>query len=288
MPMIDAHQHYWRVAAQAQPWREAHHGAIARDFEPDDLRPSLDKAGIAGTVVMQSVDEPDENDRLAVYARERTIAGVVSWLPVSDPGAARAELDRISMPKHVGVRCLIGDDPLDWLAEPSVRQLFRDLAARRLVWDVVPITPAQVDRILDLADAVPTLQIVIDHLGRPPIDSGGWEPWASNVARLAQRRNIAMKVSIGINVLSAWSEWDSTALTRYVDHVLSCFGPHRLMLGSNWPVVLLRTSYEQAWRDLSAALAGLVEDESAMRAMLGTTAVAVYGLKTADVTDSAQ
>jgi L-fuconolactonase len=66
--IIDAHHHFWKTAAQEQPWRTHAHSALERDFEPSDLIPELDRAYIDGTVVMQSVDEPAENDRLAIYA----------------------------------------------------------------------------------------------------------------------------------------------------------------------------------------------------------------------------
>ena len=88
---IDAHQHYWRMGeADQSAWRTEAHGSIARDYGPDDLAPELEGCGVDATVLMQSVDEAAENDRLAAYAREvPTVAGVVGWLPVQDPTAAR-------------------------------------------------------------------------------------------------------------------------------------------------------------------------------------------------------
>ncbi|WP_431795841.1 amidohydrolase family protein [Microbacterium enclense] len=278
VPVIDAHQHYWKIAAQDQPWRESHHGAIAQNFEPADLAPLLAAAGIDGTVVMQSVDEPEENDRLAAYATDDTVLGIVSWLPVKDPAAASAELDRRELPKHVGVRCLVADDPMDWLASRDIRALFADIARRGLAWDVVPITDAQIRNVTALAEAVPDLRIVVDHLGRPPIDSGGWEPWAGNVARLAGNPNVSVKVSIGINVLSAWAAWDASGVEPFVDHVADLYGADRLLAASNWPVVLLRTDYATAWRDLREMLFARFDDPAERAAVLGGAAVRVYGL----------
>jgi L-fuconolactonase len=277
--IIDAHQHYWKTAAQVQPWREPHHRGLERDFEPEHLDPLLAEARISGSVVMQSVDEPAENDRLAVYAEHPTVAGIVSWLPVRDPEAALAELARVAMPKHVGVRCLVADDPMDWLAEPAVLDLFRQIADRGLAWDTVPITAAQVTSVQALAAAVPELRVVVDHLGRPPIDTDGWEPWAGNMARLAKLPNVFVKVSVGINVLSAWDAWDAAAVARYIAEVVRLFGPERLMLASNWPVVLLRTDYATAWRDLSTATLGLLASPEDRESVLAGTAVRVYGLE---------
>jgi L-fuconolactonase len=277
--LIDAHQHYWQTAAQDQPWREPAHAGLERDFEPEHLDPLLAEAGIIGTVVMQSVDESAENDRLAAYAEHQTVVGIVSWLPVRDPAAAAVELDRLAIPKHVGVRCLVADDPMDWLREPAVLDLFRDIADRGLAWDVVPITAAQVANVRALAEAVPGLRVVIDHLGRPPIDTHGWEPWAGNMAELAALPNVFVKVSIGINVLTAWDEWDAAAVEPFIAEAVRLFGPARLMLASNWPVVLLRTDYATAWRDLSAATLALLDSDDDRGWVLGGTAAYVYGLE---------
>lgn len=276
--IIDAHQHYWKTDAQDQPWREAHHDAIAHDFEPEDLLSHLHAAGITGTVVMQSVDEPGENDRLAAYAQHESVLGVVSWLPVREPATASAELARLEIPKQVGVRCLVADDPMDWLGDDAVVELFRDVAERGLAWDVVPITEAQIRNVMRLAETVPALRIVVDHLGRPPIDTGGWQPWADNIAALARSENVSVKVSVGINVLSAWDEWEPEAVRPFIAHVARLFGADRLMLASNWPVVLLRADYGTAWGDLRAALLEEFPDSAARDAVLGGTAERVYGL----------
>jgi len=250
MAVIDAHHHFWKTAAQEQPWRTREHSSLERDFEPEDLDRELDAAGVDATVVVQSVDEPAENERLAGYADHRRVAGVVAWLPVREPQRAAAVLDGLRIDKLVGARCLVADDPLEWLTAPGSLSLFRDIAARGLVWDVVPITPVQTRQVVALAEAVPELRVVVDHLGRPPVDSDGWQPWADNVARLAANPNVAIKVSVGIDALTAWPEWTAARLERYVGHVAEVFGSARMLLASNWPVILLRASYGSAWADL--------------------------------------
>jgi L-fucono-1,5-lactonase len=167
MTVVDAHHHYWRI--DARPRTPAH------DYEPEHLRGELRSAGVTATVLVQSADEPAENDRLRAYqSATRTVAGVVAWLPLRDPTAARRELDRIDgMPRLSGVRCLVGREPLDWLAGADVRALFGELADRGLAWDVVAVTTDQVEAVCELAAAVPKLRIVVDHLARPPLDGLG-------------------------------------------------------------------------------------------------------------------
>ena len=77
-------------------------------------------------------------------------------------------------------------------------------------------------------------------------------------------------------ITEAAVDWDDAALRPYVDHLLECFGPHRLLWGSDWPVVELAGGYA-AWRDASLRLlAGLTSEERA--AVLGANAVRFYRL----------
>lgn len=276
--VIDSHHHFWKSAAQDQPWRTHEHAVLERDFESSDLLPELDAVGIDATVLMQSVDEVQENDRLATYAQSERVAGVVAWLPLISRSRSLAELERIDVPKLAGVRCLVAKDPLAWLSSPESISLFEEVAERGLAWDVVPITSEQVQAVLRLARAVPNLRIVIDHLGRPPIESLGWEPWATHLRDLAACPNVSVKVSVGIDALTKWDSWDPSALSSYVGHLADEFGPRRLMLGSNWPVILLRSSYEQAWRDLVRLVNERFSSDDDRNEVSGGTAERVYRL----------
>jgi len=278
MTVIDAHHHFWRVDAQEQPWRDERHDAIARDYTPDDLATELSAAGVDQTVLIQSVDEPAENDRLLRYAEEAPYVGaVVGWLPLADPAAARAEWDRVGATFH-GVRCLVGRDPLEWLRKPDSVELFTELAAAGVSWDVVPVTAEQTDAVIALAEAVPELRIVVDHLGRPPIDTGGWEPWAGQLARLAASPQVALKVSLGLDLLTALPGWPDQ-VDRYIAWAVECFGADRLMLASNWPVVLLQASYQEAWSALRSTVERTLSGPDDLAAVLGGTAAHYYTTK---------
>ena len=150
-------------------------------------------------------------------------------------------------PRLVRSETLIGRDPLAWLGDRAVVELFGDLAREGLVWDVVPITAEQVAAVTRLAEAVPDLRLVVDHLARRPVDSEGGQPWANQVRELARCPGVACKVSVGVDAVTAWPTWRPGVLRPNVAHVLENFGSGRLMLASNWPVVLLRATYAQAW-----------------------------------------
>jgi L-fuconolactonase len=272
---VDTHHHFWRTARQEQPWRDPAHTELAADFEPADLAPLVEAAGVGATVLVESVDTPDENDRLAAYAAAfPKVAGVVGWLPLADPAMARAELARADRARWCGVRCLVGREPLDWL-DPG---LMATLAAADLAWDVVPVTDAQVEAVVALARRVPELRIVVDHLARPPLETGNLDPWAARLAALAACPNVAMKVSIGVDLLTTWERWDPAAIAPAVAHAVAAFGPERLMLASNWPVVTVRADYGTAVRDLDAAVAAAGVDGAGLAEVRGGTATRWYRL----------
>src|SRR5690606_30813780 len=205
------------------------------------------------------------------------VAGVVGYLPLHDADGSRAELDRAATERWCGVRCLIGRDPIPWLTEAPSRSLFAALADRGLAWDVVPVTDEQTDSVLELADAVPELRIVVDHLARPPLDGSDRNAWERRIEALAGRPNVAMKVSVGIDVLSRWERWEPEALHPYVRHAVETFGPQRLLLASNWPVVELATDYRHAVTDLRAVLAAHL-GPAELSDICGRSAADWYGL----------
>ncbi len=102
---------------------------------------------------------------------------------------------------------------------------------------------------------------------------------ASRGARLvraaAAHRRVHCKLS-GL-VTEATPAWTDDDIRPYVEHLLDCFGPERLMWGSDWPVVELGGGYAR-WRAASERLlAGLTHAER--ERVFGATARAFYGLE---------
>lgn len=280
---VDSHHHFWRAGESQQPWRPPEATMLVRDFLPDDMRPHMAAAGVRQSVLVQSVNATDENTRMLRFAEEaETVAGIVGWLPLADPAAAEEMLPGfLAEPRMRGVRYLIGRDDAGWFRRPPTLRLLADLAAAGRSWDIVPVTAEHVSTVLAVAEQVPDLRIVIDHLGRPPLETGGWTPWADHIRALADHPLAAIKVSVGIDALAAWPDWSADALRRYLDLVLECFGPRRMMLASNWPVIEFRRSYEGAWGDLDDGVRRCGATAEDMAHVRGGTATTWYGLEPA-------
>jgi L-fuconolactonase len=76
---------------------------------------------------------------------------------------------------------------------------------------------------------------------------------------------------------ASWSAWTPETLKPYLDTVVEAFGPHRLMVGSDWPVCLLASSYGRWFKVLTDYFAEFSETERA--GIFGETAMRVYKLQ---------
>jgi L-fuconolactonase len=136
---------------------------------------------------------------------------------------------------------------------------------------MVTTNPQHNQSVIELADRHPGLTIIVDHLAHPDIHSGEWEVWARQIRQLSERPQVFLKLS-GLATVSA-SDWDSSHWQPYVDHALECFGPARMMLGSDWPVSLLGGDFGRVWQAQLDTLAALSPDElHQLRAQTARTA----------------
>ena len=278
MAVIDLHHHFWWVARRPHKFPPGFGTSLARDFTPDDLLPELRRAGIDGTILVQSLNSYEETLEYLALANEHAfVRGVVGWVPMADAAACARALEQLRKhPKFVGVRHLNNFEPDPaWLQSPGVTELIGLLANANLVFEGIPINAPQLDSFLAVSDRFPQMKLNLNHLGRPPLPEHGWEPWASQMARAAKNPNVSVKLSIGGDVASRW-RWSNDQIRRYVDHVLALFGADRVMFASNWPVILLSASFVDAWTGTNDLIAGLSPHERA--AVLGDTAVRIYGL----------
>jgi L-fuconolactonase len=235
---IDAHQHFWALARGDYGWLTPSLEPIHRDFGPADLLPHLRRHGIDATILVQAAPTAAETAYLlSVAADTAFIAGVVGWVDLAAPDAVAQIARSAGDALLVGIRPMvqdIADD--DWLLWDELVPGFAALARLGLVFDAL-VLPRHLPRLLRVVDRHPTLTFVIDHLAKPPVAQGALAPWADDIAALARRPNVTCKLS-GL-LTEAVPDWTADDLRPYAEHVLACFGPDRVLWGSDWPVVNL-------------------------------------------------
>ncbi len=274
---IDAHQHYWKIDRGDYGWITPELPILYRDYLPEHLAGHLSKHDMAGTVLVQAAPTVEETEyMLALAERTDSILGVVGWLELFDP-SHRRQFERYKQhPKFVGFRIMIQEMPD---ASSVLEQAFID-ALRWYAREDVPVDlllkSDQLDALNRLLDEAPGLRGVIDHIAKPPIASGSFEPWAAQMELAAAHPNIYCKLS-GMVTEADHRSWKPEQFERYIRHALDLFGPHRVMFGSDWPVCLQAAEYDEVVSVLERAIpSGWSEQERA--ALYGGNAARFYKL----------
>ncbi len=147
-------------------------------LSPEDLKPWLDKLGVSQTVVVQ-VNATLANTRyfLDLADKNSWIGGVVGWVDLADPAVGET-LDQIKHPKLVAFRHQWHDEAdAAWNVRPDVVRGLRELAKRGLRYDLL-VKQREWKYIVPVADAVPDLPLVIDHIAKPSIANQQFDDWA--------------------------------------------------------------------------------------------------------------
>ncbi|WP_282028245.1 amidohydrolase family protein [Paracoccus marcusii] len=273
--IIDAHQHFWRIARGDYGWMTDQVAPIRRDILPTDLEPLARAAGVTGTVLVQAAPTLDETQFLLGLAdRSPLIRGVVGWIDLT--GDVAAQLSRIAHPALRGIRPMLQDiDDTRWILQDGVIDALRQVAGAGLRLDAL-ITPRHLLVVEELAGRVPSLPIVIDHCAKPVFDGTDPGPdWRRGIDALATHPQVFCKLSGLANEFGAG--WSANTLRPVFDHVVQAFGPERLMWGSDWPVLELAGTYAD-WLQVAQTLCADLSDADRAQ-VFGQTAIRFYDLK---------
>ena len=279
LPAIDAHHHFWDPNTGDYPWMVGSVVPIRRVFTPDDMRPLLAPAGVQKTILVQTWSSLAESrEFLALAQATDFIAGVVAWVDLTAADVGDVLDGLLAGPGGkwlVGIRHQVHDeaDPR-WLCRPDVRRGLRAVQARGLVYDLL-IRPREMGAALETVQALPDLRFVIDHIAKPEIAKNGFERWAKLMKPFGTQAQVWCKLS-GMVTEADWATWTPQQITPYIMEVIEIFGPHRCMMGTDWPVSLLASDYQCTVDLVRDAIAGL--EEAAQAAVLWGSAAEAYRL----------
>ena len=108
----------------------------------------------------------------------------------------------------------------------------------------------------------PEVSFVLDHIGKPGIKAGLIDPWRTHIREMAALPNVVCKLS-GVTTEAEHKTWTRDQLRPYIDHVIACFGPDRILYGGDWPVSELAGSYLQWLVDARLGDGGLLAGRQA-------------------------
>ena len=251
--------------------------ALRRDFLPADLRSEMSRASVDACVAVQARQTLEETRWLLELADANPfVAGVIGWVDLEAADAAD-QLSRFAgHPKLVGVRHIVQSEADDrFMLRPAFRRGISLLEGRDLTYDIL-IYPRHLPHAAELVSQFPRQRFVLDHLAKPDIRSGELREWEKGLRELATFPLVSCKLS-GLVTEANWLRWTPDEIRPYLDIAFDCFGAHRLLAGSDWPVCTVAADYQRTM--------SLVEDYMTQRpahersAVMGENAARLWRLR---------
>lgn len=265
MRMIDTHLHTIDLTALPYPWLD-NFAPLRKDFSVATYEAEARRCGITDALHMEVDVHADaieaETDYVGKLAQRpgALVRGAISACrPESDAFAPFLERALASGVVR-GFRRVLHTQPNDLSEGAIFRSNINRLASSGAPFDIC-MTPTQLPKAIGLVDACPNVTFVVDHCGIPAIKDGMTESWRNDIAELAKRPHVNLKIS-GI-VAYASENWRLDDLRPFVEHCIGSFGWDRVVWGSDWPVCTLNGSLS-TWVAATHALiadAGVEERE---------------------------
>jgi L-fuconolactonase len=245
MSRIDTHLHLFDTSRFPYDWIEGPYAPLARHTGLGVPVPDAAAVGVTGFVVVEATGTPAETAWLLETARESAaIRGVVGWIDLAADDVGE-EIDRLG---STGAGTLVGfrrsaqsEPDAGWLAQLEVSRGLKAVGSADLVFDLL-VRPPQLAVAVEVVARLSDVRFVLDHLGKPTLETGDIAEWAKTLRLLATFPNVAAKIS-GLVTEASWSSWTIDDLRPAFDIAVDAFGPERLMFGSDWPVASLAADY---------------------------------------------
>ncbi|MBV7396739.1 amidohydrolase family protein [Mameliella sediminis] len=277
--LIDTHQHLIYPEAAGYGWTKEIPVLANKAFPLERYKELTAGQGVSGSLFMETgVDDADyrAEARFVAGLMRQEGSGLLGLIASCRPEEDGFEgwLDECGDLRVVGFRRILHVMPDDLSGTDRFRANLRKLGARGKPFDLC-LLARQLPLGLDLVQACPDTQFVLNHCGVPDISGGGMDPWRADLAALAAQPNVVCKLS-GVLAYCAPGQASQAAIQPYVDHVLEVFGPARMVWGSDWPVVDMAMGLPDWLAVTRVLLTSLSEDEAI--AIGQGTARQVYGL----------
>jgi L-fuconolactonase len=253
MKVIDTHVHVWDLEKAEYPWLKDDPSILNRTWKIEEIAIERKQAGITAGVLVQASGNLEDTDLMLETAYKTDwIRGVVGWLPLMDSKATRRLLeDRFLKEEYFkGVRHQIHDEKdAKWLLQAEVIESLKILASCGVPYDIVGIRPDHIETVLMVAEKIPDLRMVFDHLNWPPIATKErFGRWGELMEEASHHKNLYAKIS-GLGTASGNFENRTVDdIKPFVEFVLNHFGADRCFCGGDWPVSMLANSYIQSWQ----------------------------------------
>jgi len=254
-PIIDTHLHVWDQT-QLRYSAFAGHPLFDKPYHVEDYQRDCGALDIEAMVFLecyadfgQYIDEIRFVEREAL--RDPRIKAIVPMAPLEWGARVEPMLRQMQTnhPTVKGIRRIVEFD-----ADPRALTLSDDFIAgvnllAKFGWHFeINVNHSQMDIVRAFVQQVPEVPLILDHCGKPGIKEGALDQFRDDVAFLAKRKNLWIKLS-DLPVEADHAHWTEADIRPYIAATLDSFGPERTIYAGDYPILLQATTMT-GWVDL--------------------------------------
>lgn len=280
LPIVDTHVHMWDPNVLDYAWH-----ANFPEFQKPHVFAAFDAARgpveVEQIVFLECLSNYERSlDELAwvssLWDQDERLAAIIPSADLARGEGIRSVLASIAENPYVpGIRRLIQEEPdIDFCIGDDFVKGVSMLAEFDLHFEICIYHP-QLANAIRLAQRCPEVRFILDHIGKPGIKEGLFEPWGHQMKELAGLPNVWCKIS-GVTTEADHDRWTREDLKPYIEHVIDCFGFDRIMFGGDWPVATWASDYPQWVETLDWVVEGATAEEK--RKLYCDNAVGFYRL----------
>jgi L-fuconolactonase len=251
--IVDSHVHLCDPKQFGYAWTKPV-PQLNREVLPSHLTKAAGPVKIDQFVFVEvDVDFPQHLGEAAwvqsLAATDPRLKGMVAALPLEKGKAIEPELDQLRQNKILrAIRRLIQTQPdPEFCLRPSFIEGLKLLPQHDLAFDIC-ILHHQMANVIKMVRQCPEVRFILDHIGKPGIKAGIFDPWRQELKELAAMPNVHCKIS-GVTTEADHKSWTREQLKPYILHTIETFGIDRVMYGGDWHVSELAGTYPQ-WVDI--------------------------------------
>lgn len=276
IPIIDVHQHFWKLKENYYPWltdapvafRYGDYSSIKQDYMPADYRRDAGKNRVVKTVHEEAWFDPSDPVRETRWVTELAKthdlpAALVANGPLDCDnigeilaGHAASSLTRgiRNFPKAASSTQEAKRGAPGSMDDPKWRKGYALLERHGFSADIQ--SPWwDVDALCELAADFPNIQIIIVHTGLPHDRSAeGLKGWRKAMEKAAAFPNVAIKLS-GLG--QPGQRWTYEANGPILRDAIRIFSANRGMFASNFPVDSIVATFDELCEGFRMAIADL-------------------------------